>query len=352
VAFTLETKRKQRFDFMRCLYDKTEGSEIGLVYIEEVAEEIHLPELETELIALYLVDEGLIRIRMGHIICITHLGIDEVETILAQPDRPTEHFPALQTAPSRPESAPETARDRDRDWDRAREKDSYLSSLSSPPVNKPGDDLAAMELRNICEAIGLDPREFGGEAAPTQSSPVQSSPVQSSAMQSSPAQSSPVQSGPVDMHDSSNDVSDDVRRLIEQVQAAGARGDPFHPNGGEAPREFPTSVSPTRAGSLKLAHRESAHVPASRESDLADILTSLKLRLLKVRLAPDDMAEAEAEITTAVAQLLSPRPKPQIITVSLSTLVSILEKGGEAGLTIDVEMSLSELRAYLSQLSA
>jgi hypothetical protein len=337
VAFTLETKRKQRFDFMRCLYDKTEGSEIGLVYIEEVAEEIHLPELETELIALYLVDEGLIRIRMGHIICITHLGIDEVETILAQPDRPTEHFPALQTAPSRPESAPETARDRDRDWDRAREKDSYLSPLSSPPVNKPGDDLAAMELRNICEAIGLDPREFGGEAAPTQSSPVQSGPVQSS---------------PVDMHDSSNDVSDDVRRLIEQVQAAGARGDPFHPNGGEAPREFPTSVAPTRAGSLKLAHRESAHVPASRESDLADILTSLKLRLLKVRLAPDDMAEAEAEITTAVAQLLSPRPKPQIITVSLSTLVSILEKGGEAGLTIDVEMSLSELRAYLSQLSA
>jgi hypothetical protein len=329
VAFTLETKRKQRFDFMRCLYDKTEGSEIGLVYIEEVAEEIHLPELETELIALYLVDEGLIRIRMGHIICITHLGIDEVETILAQPDRPTEHFPALQTAPSRPESAPEIGRDRDR----VREKDSYLSPLSSPPVNKPGDDLAAMELRNICEAIGLDPREFGGEAAPTQSSPVQSSPVQS---------------GPVDMQDSSNDVSDDVRRLIEQVQAAGARGDPFHPNGGE----FPTSVAPTRAGSLKLAHRESAHVPASRESDLADILTSLKLRLLKVRLAPDDMAEAEAEITTAVAQLLSPRPKPQIITVSLTTLVSILEKGGEAGLTIDVEMSLSELRAYLSQLSA
>lgn len=338
MAFTLETKRKQRFDFMRCLYDKTEGSEIGLVYIEEVAEEIHLTELETELIALYLVDEGLVRIRMGHIICITHLGIDEVETLLAQPDTPTEHFPALKTAPSRPESAPETARDRDR----VREKDSYLSPLSSPPVNQPGDDLAAMELRNICEAIGLDPREFGGEAAPTQPSPAQFSPMQSS----------PVQSSPVDMHDSSNDVSDDVRRLIEQVQAAGARGDPFHPNGGEAPRESPTSVAPTRAGSLKLAHRESAHVPASRESDLADILTSLKLRLLKLRLAPDDMAEAEAEITTAVAQLLSPRPKPQIITVSLSTLVSILEKGGEAGLTIDVEMSLSELRAYLSQLSA
>jgi len=339
VAFTLETKRKQRFDFMRCLYDKTRGSEIGLVYIEEVAEEIHLPEFETELIALYLVDEGLVRIRMGHIICITHLGIDEVETILAKPDRPTEHFPALQTAPSRPETAPETAGDRARDWDRGREKDNDLLPLPPQPVNKPSDDLAAMELRNICEAIGLDPREFGGEAAPTQSSPMQPSAMQS---------------GHVDMHDSSNDVSDDVRRLIEQVQAAGARGDPFlHLNGGEAPPEpgiLP--VAPIRARSLTLAHRDSPQINPPRESDLADILTSLKLRLLKLRLAPDDMAEAEAEITTAVAQLLSPRPKPQIISLSLSTLLSILENGEESALTIDVEMSLLKLHAYLSQLSA
>ena len=334
MAFTLETKRKQRFDFMRCLYDKTRGSEIGLVYIEEVAEEIHLPELETELIALYLVDEGLVRIRMGHIICITHLGIDEVETILAQPDMPTEHFPALQTAPIRPASAPETARDRDR----GREKDSYLPPSIPQPVNKPADDLAAMELRNICEAIGLDPREFGAEAAPAQSSPMQASPVQSST---------------VDMHDSSNDVSEDVRRLIEQVQAAGARSVPFHLNDGEAlPEPGILPVAPTRARSLKLAHRDSPQINPPRESDLADILTSLKLRLLKLRLAPDDMAEAEAEITTAVAQLLSPRPKPQIITISLRTLLSILENGGESALTIDVEMSLLELHAYLSQLSA
>jgi hypothetical protein len=333
VAFTLETKRKQRFDFMRCLYDKTRGSEIGLVYIEEVAEEIHLPEFETELIALYLVDEGLVRIRMGHIICITHLGIDEMETILAKPDMPTEHFPALQTAPS-PDDAPETARDRARDWDRGRKKDSYLPLLPPQPVNKPSDDLAAMELRNICEAIGLDPREFGGEAAPTQSSPMQSSHV--------------------DMHDSSNDVSEDVRRLIEQVQAAGARGDPFlHLNGGEAlPEPGTLPVAPIRARSLKLAHRDSSQINPPRESDLADILTSLKLRLLKLRLAPDDMAEAEAEITTAVAQLLSPRPKPQIISLSLSTLLSILENGEESALTIDVEMSLLKLHAYLSQLSA
>jgi hypothetical protein len=142
--------------------------------------------------------------------------------------------------------------------------------------------------------------------------------------------------------------------LIEQVQAAGARGDPFlHLNGGEAlPEPGTLPVAPIRARSLKLAHRDSSQINPPRESDLADILTSLKLRLLKLRLAPDDMAEAEAEITTAVAQLLSPRPKPQIISLSLSTLLSILENGEESALTIDVEMSLLKLHAYLSQLSA
>jgi hypothetical protein len=140
--------------------------------------------------------------------------------------------------------------------------------------------------------------------------------------------------------------------LIEQLQAGGPQGFAFHPNRGEVPDEPTTPpAGRTRTRSLKLAHRESAQIPASIESDLADLLTSLKLRLLKIRLDPADMAEAEAEITTAVAQLLSPRPKQQIITLALSSLLSILEKAGAAALTDDVELSLSRLRAYLSQLS-
>ena len=339
MAFTFETKRRQRFAFMRCLYDRTAGSEATLVYIEEVAEEIHLPELETEMIALYLVDEGLIRIRMGHIICITHLGVDEVETALARPDKPTTHFPALQAPPSRPERAPKARADRDksreRDRDRNRDRDKDVPPPSPPPVNKPGDDLGAIDLRHICEAIGLDPKEFAEAAAPG-----------ADIVQSAPAP-------PVERHDPSNDVSDDVRKLIEQLQVGGAQGFAFHANGGEVPDEPATPpAGRTRTRSLKLAHRESAQIPPSIESDLADLLTSLKLRLLKIRLDPVDMAEAEAEITTAVAQLLSPRPKQQIITLSLSSLLSILEKAGAAALTDDVELSLSKLRAYLSQLSA
>ena len=56
-------------------------------------------------------------------------------------------------------------------------------------------------------------------------------------------------------------------------------------------------------------------------------------------------------LRTTRLQLLSPRPKQQIITLSLSSLLSILEKAGAAALTSDVELSLSKLRAYLSELS-
>jgi hypothetical protein len=64
------------------------------------------------------------------------------------------------------------------------------------------------------------------------------------------------------------------------------------------------------------------------------------------------MDEAQAEIATAIAQLLSPRPKPQIIALSLTTLVSILETAGPAALTKDIETSLARLRAFLLQLNA
>src|SRR5690348_7222850 len=106
VAFTLDTKRRQRFEFMRCLYDKTEGSEMGLVYVEEIADQIKLPLPETEIIALFLADEGLLRVRMRNIISITHIGIDEVETALGQPDKPTVHFPPLNSAAEHVLSAP------------------------------------------------------------------------------------------------------------------------------------------------------------------------------------------------------------------------------------------------------
>jgi hypothetical protein len=321
VAFTLETRRKQRFDFMRCLYDRAEASELGLVYIEEIAEEINLPVLETEITALYLADERLIRIRMRHIISITHLGIDAVETALAQPDRPTEHFPALQVAPTKTESAPKIRADQDRYTGSVFEPPPPPPKLASPPIV---DDVAAMELKRICEAIGLDPREITGESDP-------------------PA------ALPLDKHELPSDFSEELRKLIEHAEAGGAETALSQPTL-EDPVELATPpVVQTRAQSAKQPNSGSVHAAEINLTDVVDILASLKMRLLKIRLAAEDMAEAEAEITTAITQLLSPRPKLQIITLSLNTLLSILDNASAATLMPDVQVSLTRLRAFLSQ---
>lgn len=81
-------------------------------------------------------------------------------------------------------------------------------------------------------------------------------------------------------------------------------------------------------------------------------LASLKLRLLKLRLSKDDLAEAEAEIATATAQLLSPRPKQPIIAASLSTLLAILDGPGAASMTVDLQVSLTEIRFLLTRIQA
>lgn len=91
----LDLKRKQRFDFLSCVYNRTDGSEDGLVEIETVAREIDLSEGETFLIAQYLAKENLIQLRLRHIVSITHGGVVEVEAVLRRPDVSTEHFPSL-----------------------------------------------------------------------------------------------------------------------------------------------------------------------------------------------------------------------------------------------------------------
>jgi hypothetical protein len=316
VAFTLDTKRKQRFDFMRCLYDRTEGSEMGLVYVEEIAEQIGLPELDTEIIALFLADEGLIRVRMRNIISITHIGIDEVETALANPDKATTHFPPLNASaehaiaavpPLTPRPAmPELVRD--------------PRPVPEPPLNLPlqplpppltakaGDDL---ELKSICEAIGLDPRAVTGEAAIPTPAP---------------------------------DVSDEVHKMLERAQAAAAA--PAVPT---PPAPFPISAPPrTRSATARVLKPQAT--PAQKASEMADLLSSLKLRLLKIRLEPDDMGEAQAEIATAIAQLLSPRPKQPIIAASLATLLSLFEGAHSASITGDVKKSLAKISDFLDQL--
>jgi hypothetical protein len=282
-------------------------------------------------------EEDLIKIRTQSILSIARL----VKAIFGQSDAPAEHLPPLRMitylsepvsesrsisesrSVSEPPSVPTRVQDK---------LDPSKSDRHKPSQVKANDD--DLELQRICEAIGLDVKEVTGEATPGAAIPAASHDFNRD----------------LSNRDLSNDVSADVLRLIEHVEATNAPKPGLRPSAEDGFEPAAPPVRQARARSAK-ANRESALTPAARASDLADVLASLKLRLLKIRLAPDDMDEAQAEIATAIAQLLSPRPKQQIIALSLATLVSILEKAGPAALTKDIETSLTRLRAFLLQLN-
>jgi hypothetical protein len=270
---------KQSAAFLRCLYDRTSGSDAVPIYIEEIVEQLHLEEEEAETILQSLAGKDLIKLRLQCIVSITQAGIDEVKAALQPPAQPPPtaaqaevQTTAIQTLGAqllgvlhtKPDSLP---------------RDAQTLPSRFVDENKDSDDVVALELKNICETIGLDPEEFEKEVAAAALA-----------------------------------RADERKSLYEPAGAARAEMSFFQAN------------------------------------DLPDILASLKLRLLKIHLPADDIAEAEAEIATAIAQLLSPRPKLPIIAASLNTLLSVLDKAGTAALTSDIEMSLVRIRSFLTQL--
>jgi hypothetical protein len=288
-----DASQKQRLDFLRCLYDLTYGSAAASIYsaaasiyVEKIVNTLHLEEQEAETTIRSLVEKDLIKLRLQCIVSLTQAGIDEVKAALNQPAPPA--------PPLAPTSAAEIAAQTEAIETLGAQLLGFLNAVPARPsaghqppptrfvdASRDSEELAALELKNICEAIGLDPAEFTNERA--------------------------------------------VWDAFDEQRAANS---------------LPEPVSNARA-----------EMSFFQANDLPDILSSLKLRLLKVPLAPDDLAEAEAEIATAIAQLLSPRPKLPIIAASLKTLLSILEKAGTAALTSDIEMSLTRIRFFLTQLA-
>jgi hypothetical protein len=277
---------KRRFDFLRCLYDRTNGSDAVPIYIEKIVEELRLDHAEAETILQSLADKDLIQLRLHCIVSITQAGIDEVKTALEPPPVPAGQTAAQTAAQTADHTAAIETLGAELLGVLHTKPDSPSADPQAQPsrfidTNKDSDELVALELKNICEAIGLDPEEFKKEVA-----------------------------------------------------AAGSA---------RANERKITSYEPAVAARAEMSFFQA--------NDLPDILASLKIRLLKIRLPADDIAEAEAEIATAIAQLLSPRPKLQIIAASLNTLLSILEKAGTAALTSDIEMSLVRIRFFLTQLA-
>lgn len=88
--------KKKRFDFLRTLFDDTGEDTWNVRKAAKIGEKLNFDPDEVERVAHYLHDEGLIEIlTKDRDIRITHAGIQEVEEALSEPEKPTEHFPAL-----------------------------------------------------------------------------------------------------------------------------------------------------------------------------------------------------------------------------------------------------------------
>lgn len=345
MAGTLEQRRKQRFQFIRCLYEMSRGSERVLLYDHEVGDAVGLGRMEAESAAQYLAERGLIRVVMGHIISISQAGADELEAALEEPERATSHFPPAQgiawmpvtaqpsiaqnaigkppvnqasieplqeapntsiqeksakPSPAHPLPAQIVQKDSDEPLPEA-----PIKPLPAHIVQNDSDELAALELQRICEAIGLDPNEITGELAPHHNRP----------------------------------VSDPVYRLGPEPV--------LHRYEEQEPRD----ASTTADNGLLQPQPDSSSPLSFNETDLDVILESLRLKLPKIGFPPDDLAEAEAEIDTARAQLASPKPKLHILAASLKTLSSLLENASWSW-TSDTRESLVAIRDFQQRLSA
>jgi hypothetical protein len=312
VAATLEQRRKQRFQFLRSLYEMSRGSERVLFYVEEVGDAVGLGALDAEAAAQYLGEKRLIRVVMANIISISQAGADELETALEQPEQPTTHFPPAQGIPSKPVTAPPAIAGHAFETPPVREvliqeapipeapipepptreeptREASIPEASTQPlpahiVENDSDELAAAELKRICAAIGLDPQEITGELSPRHNRPIPE----------------PVHSPPEPRPD---------------------------------------------------LHTEKVPPFLFSKADLDVILESLSQQLPKLGLAPIELAEAQAENDTARAQLASSRPKQSILAASLRTLLSILENAGPP-LATDTRENLTAIRDFQQRLSA
>ncbi len=92
----LQEKKRQRFEFMRRLYELTGGSLLPTVNLNELGQHFGWDEITTRDIAMFLSNEGLVQfLSLGGDLTITHAGVVEVEAAEERPNDPTVHFPAI-----------------------------------------------------------------------------------------------------------------------------------------------------------------------------------------------------------------------------------------------------------------
>lgn len=83
--------KRNRYQFLKKLYDVTEGNESSCVSMLELGNKLGFSQNETDIIVQYLVEEDLVKyfVMTGGIV-ITHWGVMQVEEALSNPDKSTQ----------------------------------------------------------------------------------------------------------------------------------------------------------------------------------------------------------------------------------------------------------------------
>ncbi len=99
----IEHVKKQRFQFLHHLWEKSGGDQSKRILVKEISEPLGLNENDSRIIIQYLHSEGLLEITthgfnipryVDASLYIKHKGILEVEQALSEPASTTPHFPA------------------------------------------------------------------------------------------------------------------------------------------------------------------------------------------------------------------------------------------------------------------
>lgn len=88
--------KRNRYQFLKKLYEITEGDTLCSVNMWELGEKLQFTRRMTEQVVQYLVDENLVKyFTLGGGIVITHQGTVHIEKTLSEPDKPTHEFPPV-----------------------------------------------------------------------------------------------------------------------------------------------------------------------------------------------------------------------------------------------------------------
>lgn len=91
----IDEKRKKRFQFLKALYDQTDGDQLESINYLTLGEGIGFTSDDANKVSDYLDAEGLIKYVAGGFVSITHKGVIEIENAIAQPESQTKYFPPV-----------------------------------------------------------------------------------------------------------------------------------------------------------------------------------------------------------------------------------------------------------------